>query len=87
MVSGKCNFALQVVALANLLPVKANINELDSYMYQTVGHQLVASYAQCTNLPLFRRHIKGSSSNAVRRFTSHLNIISFFILMVELKNI
>jgi diphthamide synthase (EF-2-diphthine--ammonia ligase) len=30
-------------------------------MYQTVGHQLVAGYAACTALPLYRRAITGGS--------------------------
>lgn len=29
----------QIVALANLLPAAAETDDLDSYMYQTVGHQ------------------------------------------------
>ncbi|WIA29375.1 hypothetical protein OEZ86_011879 [Tetradesmus obliquus] len=52
----------QVVALANLLPPDSNTDELDSYMYQTVGHQLVAAYAACTGLPLYRRRIHGAST-------------------------
>jgi hypothetical protein len=54
-----------VVALANLLPADAEIDELDSYMYQTVGHQLVEAYAECTGLPLIRRRIQGSARNQV----------------------
>lgn len=30
-------------------------------MYQTVGHGLLESYAECTGLPLFRRKIMGVS--------------------------
>ena len=32
--------APQIVALANLLPEAAETDDLDSYMYQTVGHQV-----------------------------------------------
>ena len=50
------------MALANLLPpAEAESDDLDSYMYQTVGHQLVGAYAACTGLPLFRRRIAGGS--------------------------
>eukprot|EP00850_Spirogloea_muscicola_P016894 SM000141S00838 [mRNA] locus=s141:37206:42036:+ [translate_table: standard] len=52
---------VQVVALANLLPADDAVDELDSYMYQTVGHQLVAAYAECMGLPLFRRRLRGSA--------------------------
>lgn len=52
---------MQVVALANLLPSEEGVDELDSYMYQTVGHQLIEAYALCAGLPLFRRRIHGSS--------------------------
>ena len=53
----------EVVALANLLPVEEAIDDMDSYMYQTVGHQMVAAYAQCMDLPLFRRKIIGASKD------------------------
>ena len=56
----------QIVALGNLLPESADVDELDSYMYQTAGHQLVEAYAQCTGLPLFRKSILGSSRSQVR---------------------
>eukprot|EP00899_Mesostigma_viride_P006604 jgi/Mesvir1/15945/Mv08264-RA.1 len=51
----------EVVALANLLPPDAAVDDMDSYMYQTVGHQLVGAYAACTGLPLFRRKINGTA--------------------------
>ena len=53
----------QVVALANLRPKDVSKNELDSYMFQTVGHQAIDLYAEAMNLPLFRGDIKGSSVN------------------------
>ena len=56
---------LQIVALANLAPSPGAADELDSYMYQTVGHQLVAAYAQCMDLPLFRCHTSGHSHHQV----------------------
>eukprot|EP00884_Botryococcus_braunii_P013385 jgi/Botrbrau1/22047/Bobra.0024s0058.1 len=42
------------------MPEDDAVDELDSYMFQTVGHQLVAAYAACTGLPLFRRKIGGT---------------------------
>lgn len=58
----------QIVALGNLLPVDVATDELDSWMFQTVGHQLVEAYAACTGLPLLRRCISGASRNTVRSF-------------------
>jgi len=37
----------EVVALANLLPAGQDTEDMDSYMYQTVGHQVIAAYAEC----------------------------------------
>ncbi|RKO88509.1 ATP-binding domain protein 4, partial [Blyttiomyces helicus] len=52
----------KIVALANLLPVaESGKDELDSYMYQTVGHDAISFYADCMGLPLFRREIRGGS--------------------------
>lgn len=51
----------ELVALGNLHPRDTSVEELDSYMYQTVGHGLVEAYAECTGLPLLRKRIVGSS--------------------------
>jgi diphthamide synthase (EF-2-diphthine--ammonia ligase) len=50
-----------VVLLANLFPAQEGVEELDSHMYQTVGHSVVAAYADCCGLPLLRRRIRGAS--------------------------
>ena len=44
----------EIVGLANLRPKNEGENELDSYMYQTVGHQAIDLYAEAMDLPLFR---------------------------------
>ncbi|ORZ05425.1 protein E01A2.5 [Absidia repens] len=50
----------EIVALANLKPpTAAGKDELDSYMYQTVGHDAIHFYADCMELPLYRRDITG----------------------------
>jgi len=51
-----------VVALANLRPHDETENELDSYMYQTVGHQVIHLYAEAVGLPLHRGTIKRDRS-------------------------
>lgn len=44
-----------VVALGNLAPPSLHIHEMDSFTFQTVGHNVVAlAYAQCCELPVFR---------------------------------
>ena len=55
----------EVVALANLLPAEAGVDELDSHMFQTVGHQVIDLYAACMGVPLLRRRIQGASVQQV----------------------
>lgn len=57
----------QLVALANLRP--AHTDELDSYMYQTVGHQAIELYAEAMELPLYRRTIQGRSLDTGRDYS------------------
>ncbi|XP_062974954.1 diphthine--ammonia ligase [Elgaria multicarinata webbii] len=61
----------QIVALANLRPAenKEGIDELDSYMYQTVGHHAIELYAEAMGLPLYRHTIKGTSVETGRIYT------------------
>ncbi|XP_061467509.1 diphthine--ammonia ligase isoform X2 [Rhineura floridana] len=61
----------QIVALANLRPAenKEGNDELDSYMYQTVGHHAIELYAEAMGLPLYRRTIKGTSVETGRVYT------------------
>ncbi|CEP61403.1 diphthine--ammonia ligase LALA0_S03e02080g [Lachancea lanzarotensis] len=55
----------ELVALGNLHPYDEDQQELDSFMFQTVGHDLVKWYQQCTQLPLIRRAIRPESSKNV----------------------
>ena len=57
-----------VVAAANLHPPAGSAGEppaqeMDSFTFQTVGHQAVAGIAACMGVPLFRRAITGGSLN------------------------
>lgn len=52
-----------MVALANLHPPIDNNGELDSYMYQTAGHEMIGCVAQALGLPLHRRALQGTSLN------------------------
>ncbi|KAG7712620.1 hypothetical protein KL950_000491 [Ogataea haglerorum] len=53
----------ELVCLANLYPPPSDSHELDSFMYQTVGFDIVPYYADCTGKPLYRRLISGTSHN------------------------
>ena len=46
-----------VVCLGNLEPV-SGVDELDSFMYQTVGHQGVHHLSEAMELPLLRKTIQ-----------------------------
>ena len=49
----------EIVCLGNLFPAPAaHADELDSFMYQTVGHDGIEAIAACMELPLFRRPIQ-----------------------------
>lgn len=59
----------RVIALANLYPSRASSygnspQDLNSYMYQTAGHQLTPFYSDALGLPLFRQEILGSPVNS-----------------------
>lgn len=46
-------------------------DELDSYMYQTVGHNAIDLYAQAMDLPLYRGTIQGSSVDQGKVYTEN----------------
>jgi diphthine-ammonia ligase len=52
---------LRTHRLLSILTFNDCADELDSYLYQTVGHDAISYYAECMNLPLYRRSITGSS--------------------------
>jgi len=47
-------------------------DELDSFMFQTVGHTVLQSYAQCMGLPLFRHTIRYATRWCTPPATRHL---------------
>ncbi|KAI5781008.1 hypothetical protein DFH27DRAFT_519593 [Peziza echinospora] len=58
----------RIVALANLHPPPpppphAETDELDSFMYQTIGHNLLPLYPSILEVPLYRTSITGTSVN------------------------
>ncbi|KAI5949946.1 hypothetical protein KGF57_004456 [Candida theae] len=53
----------ELVAIANLYPQDESNDEIDSFMFQTVGHDIIDYYSQCLEVPLYRQKIVGKSSN------------------------
>ena len=64
----------KIVALANLYPpvlpkttegpegaAEEKEEDLNSYMYQTVGHTVIPLYKQATGIPLYRQEIRGTA--------------------------
>ena len=51
-----------IVCLGNLFPAPSEDDELDSFMYQTVGHDGIEAIASCMELPLYRRAIRKRGS-------------------------
>lgn len=64
----------EIVALVNLRPPKAIsrvresddeiVHELDSYMYQSVGNEMLDAYAEAMEVPVYRADILGGVVNA-----------------------
>ena len=59
----------KVVALANVYPAPQPnpsqvIEDAESYMYQTIGHQIIPLYSQALDLPLYREPIRGNAVNS-----------------------
>ncbi|GIX60811.1 diphthine--ammonia ligase, putative [Babesia caballi] len=51
----------EVVMLGHLSPKNGDdVHELDSFMYQTIGHNIVPAIAECMEIPLIERTIAGS---------------------------
>lgn len=64
-----------VVALANLCPRGDRSNndqdespDINSFMYQTVGHSVIPIYAQALDLPLYRQPITGTAVQSGRYY-------------------
>ncbi|TLD39278.1 adenine nucleotide alpha hydrolases-like protein [Venturia nashicola] len=62
----------QVIALANLYPEisreDSENEDIDSFMYQTVGHSVVPIYAEALGIPLYRQKILGGSGSMERDY-------------------
>lgn len=74
-----------IVALANLQP--QHRDEMDSYMYQTVGHQGIDLYAEAMELPLYREMITGEAVDQSRYYkpTENDEVEDLYRLLAKIK--
>lgn len=88
----------EIVALANLQPLSkegtdsvttSESGDIDSYMYQTVGHSIVPLYEEALDLPLYRQEIFGKAvQTAVEyKYTSdtHDEVEDLYSLLLEIQ--
>lgn len=75
----------EIVALANLHP--KDRDELDSFMYQTVGHMGIEILAKAMCLPLYRRETKGKSTQTGKYYvpTDDDEVEDLYTLLEETK--
>lgn len=62
-------------------------DELDSYMYQTVGHMGIEFIAAAMELPLYRRETKGKSNQTDKHYVPQENdeVEDLFDLLTQVK--
>lgn len=94
---------MQIVALANLHPADKGrsencvriirnddeylADELDSFMYQTVGHQGIEMLAEAMELPLYRRTTSGLSNQTGKNYepTAEDEVEDLYELLKQVK--
>lgn len=77
-----------LVALANLYPANKDVSEIDSFMFQTVGHDVIDSYQKCMpSTNLYRKAISGKSSNVLLEYLPTVDdeIEDLYDLLLEVK--
>jgi diphthine-ammonia ligase len=75
----------EIICLANLKPKTET--EIDSYMYQSVGHECIEKIAQVMQLPLYRRIIEGKSCQIDEKYIIDNNdeVEDLYILLKAVK--
>lgn len=76
-----------LVALGNLYPKQTGIDEIDSFMFQTVGHDIIEYYSECLEVPLYRQEINGTSKNQRLEYsiTDEDEIEDLYVLLKMVK--
>jgi diphthine-ammonia ligase len=81
----------EVVALANLHPPETEehgaVEDLDSYMYQTVGHRVIPLYEKALGLPLYRQAVSGSAVNQEKCYGPTSDQDETEVLLPLLRNV
>ncbi|CAI5756578.1 unnamed protein product [Candida verbasci] len=78
----------ELIAFGNLYPLDSNKDEIDSFMFQTVGHDIIDYYSKCLEVPLYRRAIHAKSSinqNLEYEVTENDEIEDLYKLIHEIK--
>ncbi|CAM9017507.1 unnamed protein product [Wickerhamomyces anomalus] len=77
----------ELIALANLKPADPSVQELDSFMFQTVGHDALEFYSKCVGVPMFRGDINGKSVNQQLdyKITQEDEIEDLYLLLENVK--
>lgn len=66
----KCQmYGHELLCLANLMPPERNIEEMNSFMYQSAAHNALPAQASCFEVPLLRRAISGSAKVQSMQYT------------------
>jgi diphthine-ammonia ligase len=83
----------EIVCLANLAPRDRSVQELDSWCFQTVGHNVVHAIAECMGVPLYQQDLNGTClvSSLEYHFEEnekYLNdeVEDLFLLLKRVKN-
>ncbi|KAI8907312.1 hypothetical protein EDD86DRAFT_184112, partial [Gorgonomyces haynaldii] len=74
----------ELVGLVNLRP---KVDEDDSYMFQSVGHNVIDLYQQMLGVPVYRRTLTGTSKNIQNLYqrTEGDEIEDLFLILQELQ--
>ncbi|EFA74764.1 endoribonuclease L-PSP domain-containing protein [Heterostelium album PN500] len=77
-----------IVALAHLVPPVSDHEEIDSYMYQTVGFNVIEAIADALQLPLTQRTIVGKpkSQDEIYRITDNDEVEDLYQLLADVKS-
>ena len=80
------NYGHKLIAIANLQPIE-NTDEMDSYMFQTVGWNVISAYAECLGLPIYKKIIRGQpvEQNLTYNRTIDDEVEDLFVLLSDVK--
>lgn len=76
----------EIVALANLYSPSGD--EVDSFMYQTVGQEAIQAFSEAAELPLYRRVIQGKAVNQEYEYSKEDGdeVEDLYQLLLDIRN-